>query len=129
MVYHNHIVYKPSPGYDNETFRARHGYKEKEAHDPPYRRNRDFKPVPYGSAKGILNYRHSEPWALLKNVKDFWNEDHHIPIKYTKLFLKGAFAGGILGQFYLLGGPIGALETEKAIAAAGARPFSGRLFR
>ena len=76
MVYHNHIHYQGAPGYDNETFRARHGYKDAEAHDPPYRRNRDFKPVPYGSAKGILNYRHSEPFALLKNMKDIPRETH-----------------------------------------------------
>ena len=76
MVYHNHIATEMAPGYENPTFRARKGFKDPEAHDPPYRRNRDFKPVPYGSAKGILNYRHSEPYALLKNMKDLPRETH-----------------------------------------------------
>ena len=129
MPYHNHIEYRGAPGYENETFRARHGYKDSEAHDPPYRRNRDFKPVPYGSAKGILNYRHSEPFALMKNLKDLPRETHQKPLVYTKHFLKGALVGGTLGMFYIHGGPLGALETEKLMASAGSRPFSGRLFR
>lgn len=129
MVYHNHISYSGAPNYGNEVFRARHGYKDAEAHDPPYRRNRDFKPVPYGSAKGMLNYRHSEPFSLLKNMKDIPKETHHHPIKYTKLFLKGAFVGGVLGSFYVAGGPVGVIESDKILAGAGYRPWSGRLFR
>lgn len=129
MVYHNHIVTEMAPGYENPTFRARHGFKDPEAHDPPFRRNRDFKPVPYGSAKGILNYRHSEPFALLKNMKDLPRETHQKPIVYSKLFLKGALLGTYFGGVYFACGPVGALETEKVMAAAGGRAFSGRLFR
>lgn len=129
MVYQNHIAYRAGPGYENETFRARHGYKESEAHDAPYRRNRDFKPVPYGSAKGILNYRHSEPFALMKNLKDLPRETHQKPIVYTKHFLKGAITGGFFGYLYFACGPVGYLETEKVIAASGSRPFSGQIFR
>ena len=54
--------------YDNATFRARKGYREQHVHDRPYRRNRDFKPIPYGSYTGFLNFRHSEPFAVLKNI-------------------------------------------------------------
>jgi len=98
MATHDNIVFNPSlPEYGNEAFRARNGYKEVEQHDPPARRNRDFKPVPYGSARGPLNYRHSEPWCLLKNMKDIPRENHHVPITFTKEFLKGALAGTVLG--------------------------------
>jgi hypothetical protein len=129
MVFQNHIEYRGAPGYENEKFRSRHGYKDSEAHDPPYRRNRDFKPIPYGSAKGILNYRHSEPFAQAKNLPDLLKETHHKPIVYSGLFLKGAFAGAVAGQFYAYGGPSGALETNKALAAAGSRQGSGKLWR
>ena len=129
MVYHNHIVTDMATGYENETFRARKGFKDAEAHDPPYRRNRDFKPVPYGSAKGILNYRHSEPFALLKNMRDLPRETHQKPIVYTKHFLKGALVGTWFGGMYFACGPTGLLETEKVMASGGGRAFSGKMFR
>jgi hypothetical protein len=67
MVFHNSIVQEVSnPAYANETFRARAGYKEGDVHDAPGRRNRDFKPMTYGSFRGIPNYRHSEPYCQLK---------------------------------------------------------------
>jgi hypothetical protein len=56
--------------YKNEVFRARKHYKEEHVHDPPLRRNRDFKPVNYGSFRGMLNFKHAEPFASLKNLKD-----------------------------------------------------------
>lgn len=64
MVYHN-VVRQPQPndGSGNETYRAKQGFKELEVHNPPHRRNRDFKPVNYGSAKGMLNYKHAEAWC------------------------------------------------------------------
>lgn len=64
MVFHNSVASGVSdPNYGNETFRARNGYKEEHTHDKPYRRSRDFKPVGYGSYRGILNYRHSEAYC------------------------------------------------------------------
>ena len=67
MVFHNSVVQEVSnPAYANETFRARNGYKEAHVHDPAGRRNRDFKPVPYGTFRGIPNYRQSEPYCQLK---------------------------------------------------------------
>ena len=129
MVYHNHIVNEMAPVYDNPTFRQLYGFKDIEAHDPPFRCNRYFKQVSYDLAKGILNYRHSEPFALLKNMKDIPRETHQKPIVYSKLFLKGALLGTYFGGVYFACGPVGALETEKVMAAAGGRAFSGRLFR
>jgi hypothetical protein len=70
--------------YSNATFRAKQGYKELHTPDAPFRRNRDFRPVPYGSYKGILNFRHSEPYVLLKNLKDLYYEDSNIVIKWAK---------------------------------------------
>ena len=71
MVYHDHVAQPMSNNtYGNETFRARQGYKESHQHDPGLRRNRDFKPVLYGTFRGLPNYRHSEPYCMLKNLKD-----------------------------------------------------------
>ena len=85
MVYHNSRVQTISdPAYENETFRARHGYKEGHVHDPPFRRNRDFKAVPYGTFRGMPNFRHAEPYALLKNMKDLAYEEHNHPIKWAR---------------------------------------------
>ena len=65
----------------------------------------------------------------MKNLKDIPRETHQIPIVYTKLFLKGALFGGFLGSMYFFAGPVGYLETEKVLSAAGSRPFSDRFFR
>lgn len=71
MVYDNHKIQDVALGdYGNAAWRARHGYKEADTHDPPQRMNYDFKPIPYGTARGIPNYRHSEPFFLLKNLRD-----------------------------------------------------------
>ena len=66
MVVFNHRTTDIShPDYGNEMWRARHGYKENHVHDPPQRMNYDFKPIPYGTARGIPNFRHSEPWFIM----------------------------------------------------------------
>ena len=130
MVYHDHVVQGVSNNaYSNETFRAKNGYKETHQHDPTYRRNRDFKPVGYGTFRGLPNYRHSEPYCLLKNMKDLPRQDHHHPIKYIKTFLTGATVGSVAGYMYFVGGPTGSFEMSKLLAAVGNRPFSGRGFR
>ena len=98
-------------------------------HDAPYRRNRDFKPVAYGSFKGFPNYKHSETFCLLKNLKDLSNEEHQFPIKYSKLALKGGFVGAILGYYYFICSPQGPLELNKLQAASGNRAYSGKLVR
>lgn len=117
------------PNYANETFRSRHHYKEHHQHDAPYRRSRDFKPVPYGTFRGMPNYKHSEPYCLLKNMKDLANEDHHHPIKWIKQGLKGGLLGSIFGYMYFLGGPTGAFEFQKLQASMGERKFSFRAYR
>jgi hypothetical protein len=130
MVFTNAINNAASdPNYSNELFRARHGYKEEHAHDAPYRRNRDFKPVPYGSFKGMLNYRHTEPFCQLKNLKDIPNEDHHILISWSKAFLKGAAVGSVFGYLSFLAMPSGPFEMNKLMTAVGARDYSGRTYR
>ena len=127
MVYHNAVATSiTNPAYENETFRAKHGYKEAHQHDPAYRRNRDFKPVPYGSFRGMPNYKHSEPYCLLKNMRDFAHEEHHHPIKWIKTSLKGGLFGSVFGYLWFVGGPAGPFEMNKLFAATGNRPFSGR---
>jgi len=126
MVFHNTIVQNVSNGdYENDSWRARHGYKEVHMHDPAARRNRDFKPVPYGTFKGMVNYRHSEPYCLLKNMKDITREDHHMPIKWATAAVKGSAVGSILGYMYFVGSPTKPFEMNKLMAASGQRAFSG----
>jgi len=98
-------------------------------HNPAQRRSRDFKPVSYGAIIGIPNARHAEPFSLLKNIKDIYQENDNFGIKFTKAFLRGAFAGGFLGYFYFIGAPAGQLEMNKLIASAGPRAYSGQIFR
>jgi hypothetical protein len=71
-------------------------------HNPPLRRNRDFRPVPYGSLKGMPNFKHSEPFCLLKNLSDMKDEHHHHPIKWFKAFVFGGLVGGMTGYAYFL---------------------------
>lgn len=52
-----------------------------------------------------------------------------MPIVLSGYFLKGGFIGAVLGNIYFLCGPVGHLETEKVLSAAGSRPFSGQLIR
>ncbi len=130
MVYNNTVKYDtPDPAYEDETWRSTHGFKELHQHDAPIRRNRDFKPVPYGAFFGMPNYRHAEPFMALKNIKDFANEHHHFPTVWAKTFLFGAFAGTILGQGYFFIKPTTGLAMQKLMHAVGDRQFSGRAFR
>ena len=91
-INHNYIAgYGGDSDYGSPMFRASHGYKEHHQHDPPMRRNRDFKPVPYGSFRGFINYRHSEPYCLLKNMKDMAREDHSLFSLMLNLLLREVF--------------------------------------
>lgn len=85
--------------------------------------------MPYGTFKGMPNYRHSEPYCLLKNLKDLSKEEHNRPIKWAKLALKGAYVGSTLGYLYFIGGPTGHFEISKLEAASGMRRFSFRYWR
>ena len=130
MVYANTVKQPISdPAYSNEVFRVREHYKEVHQHDPPFRRNRDFKPVNYGSFRGILNFKHAEPFADLKNLKDLKNEHHNIAIKWTKAFLFGASAGAVIGYTFFLVKPIQSFAARKLLQASGDRPWSGRQLR
>lgn len=130
MHLHNVVGQECSnPDYENATFRARQHYKEEHQHNAPYRRSRDFKPILYGAFIGLPNYKHSEPFALLKNVSDLYKENDNIAINFTKSFLRGAFGGSILGYMYFLAAPVGQMEMGKLEAAAGPRAWSGKAWR
>ena len=130
MVYENTVKYNvPDPMYANEVWRAKHGYKEIHTHDAPFRRSRDFKPVPYGNAIGMPNYRHAEPFLQLKNLKDFKNERHHHPTKWFKMFLYGAVFGVTIGSVWTAFRPINGFAAQKLMAAVGDRAWSGRYLR
>lgn len=129
MVYEN-VVHQPmAGGYENEHFRAAHGYKDAHMHDPPQRRNRDFRPVSYGTFRGMPNYRHSEPFCLLKNMKDFANEEHNIGVRMSKSFLKGGFVGSVLGYLHFMGSTQGSFEMNKLANIIGPRKFTGGSLR
>ena len=104
MVYWTAIKQKQSsePTYHNETFRAKYGYKEMHVHNAPKRKNKDFKPVLYGDFIGMLNFKLSEPWALIRHAKDLWHEDHQMPIQWAKKFIHGAFVGAYFSMVYNL---------------------------
>ena len=119
----------PDPAYEDEIWRSKHGYKEVHQHDAPMRRNRDFKPVPYGTFGGMPNYRHAEPWCQLKNIKDFANENHHFPTVWFKKFLYGALCGVVLGSGWFFIKPTTGFAMQKLMAQVGERQFSGRVFR
>ena len=130
MVYHNTVKYPiPDPRYGDETWRAKHHFKEEHQHDAPYRRNRDFKPVPWGAARGMPNYRHSEPWLNMKNLFTLNEERHHHPTRWLKKFLLGAAAGFTIGQFWFFLAPINGFAAQKLFASVGERAWSGRFYR
>jgi len=62
--------------------------------------------VPYGNFIGLPNYRHSEPFCLLKNAKDVINEQDHFPTRWAKTFLFGATLGVTFGQAWFFLRPI-----------------------
>jgi len=119
----------PDQNYENAHWRALHHYKEIHTPDHPFRRNRDFKPVPYGSAKGILNFRHSEPFCLLKNIKDLPREEEQWVIRYVRDVIKGAAFGATFGMLWFVGGNTGNWEMNKLMAASGQRNYSFRMLR
>jgi hypothetical protein len=130
MVYTN--VRKSSivdPDIANEVYRARHGFKELEVHDPPYRKNQDFKAVNFGSFRGMPNFKHAEPYAVLKNLKDLPSEDAQHPIKWIKAALFGGLVGFVYGYAWFAFKPIQGFASKKLLASVGDRPYSGRTFR
>jgi hypothetical protein len=85
--------------------------------------------MPYGTAAGMPNYRHAEPFAQLKNIKDFYAEHSHFPTVYFKLFLTGAATGIFWGSFWTFIRPISGFSAQKLMLTAGDRDWSGRLGR
>lgn len=129
-MYHNTVKYPiPDPRYSDETWRAKHHFKEEHQHDAPLRRSRDFKPVPWGTARGMPNYRHAEPWLNMKNMYTLWDETHHHPTKWFKKFMFGAAFGLVFGQLWFFVSPINGFAAQKLFAAIGERAWSGRMYR
>ena len=107
MVYHNSFKQKQNdPAYSNDIFRAKHHYKEDHIPDPPQRKNRDFKPVAYGTFRGMPNFKHTEPFCLMKNLKEIHRDSHSMPIKWTKAFLYGVLCGGMIGYGWFIFKPL-----------------------
>lgn len=116
MVYSDTVKQNiADPAYSNEFWRAKHGFKEEHVHNPPFRRNRDFKPVNYGSFKGMLNFKNAEPFSILKNLNDLKEEKHHHPIKWFKAFAFGAFAGLLIGYSWFIVRPFQAFPIRKLL--------------
>lgn len=98
-------------------------------HDAPFRRNRDFKPVPYGTFGGMPNYRHAEAFCQMKNAKDLITENHHFPTVWAKHFLWGAAIGLTLGSGWFFISPANGFAVQKLMSSVGERQWSGRLLR
>jgi hypothetical protein len=77
----------------NEMYRVHNGFKELHVHNPPPRKNLDFKPMLFGDFRGMPNFKLSEPWSLFRNLGDLWHEDHQKPIIFIKSTLRGAICG------------------------------------
>ena len=130
MVVKDTVKYTPQDSsYSNEMWRSKHGYKELHQHAPPMRRNRDFKAMPYGTAAGMPNYRHAEPWCQLKNLSDFVREDNHFPTRFFKIGLLGGAYGLLMGSFWNAIRPQQGFVLQKLMAKAGERDFSFRMGR
>ncbi len=130
MVYTDTVRYTiPDPAYSDEVWRAKHGYREEHQHNAPYRRNRDFKPVPYGTFGGMPNYRHSEAFCQMKNAKDLVTEEHHFPTRWFKQFMRGATTGVVLGSMWFFVKPSNGFAMQKLMQSVGERPWSGRVWR
>ena len=110
-------------------WRAKHGYKEIHQHDAPIRRNRDFKPVPWGAAIGMPNYRHSEPFLMLKNLKDLKSEKANHPMRWLRQIGFGGMVGFTFGQAFAAIAPMNGFAAQKLQANFGEREWSGRIFR
>ena len=77
----------------NDSYRTKNGFKELHIHNSPPRKNPDFKPMLYGDFIGMLNFKLSEPWAMMRHFPDLVNEQHQKPILWAKSTIKGAIAG------------------------------------
>lgn len=111
----------------NETYRAKHGFKELDVHNSPQRRNRDFKPMLYGDFIGMLNFKLSEPWALTRHLPDLINENHQKPIQWIRYTIKGAIAGFVYGFYQYTGTMLKRDFVDKKLYLSEKRsPFSIR---
>jgi hypothetical protein len=112
--------------YENETFRAKHGYKELRVHNAPERRSKDFKPALYGHFRGMLNFKHSQPWAISRHFKDLIEEDHQFAIRYIKEAIRGSIFGALAGLLYQVHTAFNIYSLKKLYLQASSAPFGWR---
>ena len=130
MHVHNAVKYHvPDPRYADDTWRAKHGFKEVHQHDAPLRRNRDFKPVTWGAARGMPNARHSEPWLNMKNLYSLWGDQFHHPTLWFKKAVFGAGVGFAYVSVWSFVSPVNGFAAQKLMATIGERPWSGKAYR
>lgn len=85
--------------------------------------------MPYGTAAGMPNYRHAEPFCQLKNIKDLKNEHHHFPTRFFKIFLSGAIVGVTFGSAWGFLRPMSGFAIQKLMHTTGDHAFTGRIWR
>lgn len=120
---------REDPEKSNSVWRAKNGYKEMEVHDPPPRRNNDFKAVHSWSAKGMPNYKHAEPFYLLKNMTQVWREESNPAIRWTKRVLYAGTFGAIAGFAFFVGSPKQSFVMNQLFYECGPREFAGRTLK
>ena len=112
----------------NESYRVKYGFKELEIHNNPQRRNKDFKPMLYGDFIGMLNFKISEPWTLLRNLPDLVNEQSQLPIQWAKAAIKGGFIGFWYGTISLFNMEANSFVEKKLYLSTNKGPFSLGIF-
>lgn len=115
--------------YQNETYRARHGFKEMHIHNAPKRKNKDFKPLLYGDYIGMLNFKLAEPWALFRHLKDMFNEEHQMPLQYIKTGVRGAVVGVAFGLLKEMVTPLNHLANKKLVINTTQNPFKIQIWK
>lgn len=81
------------------------------------------------SAKGLPNYKHSEPFYLTKNMPQFLREENGFVFRWTKRFLEGGFYGTVLGAAWYVFKPQSAHVQNQMELAAGNKEMVYRIFR
>lgn len=109
--------------WNNDSYRVKNHFKELHVHNSPPRKNKDFKPVLYGDFIGMLNFKLSEPFAMLRHTNDLLEERHQLPIQWARAFIKGAFIGGTLYGIYDLFNDAHIFANEKLYLLNKKGPF------
>jgi uncharacterized membrane protein YpjA len=54
----------------------------------------------------MLNFKTSEPWGMMKNLKDLKNEEHNKGVKYLKTIVSGGILGSVYGYMWFVLKPL-----------------------